>query len=102
VRRSHWIIALFGVCVVISLIVLPGDDPKTPYNESDTPISLATPVRINTAPSIQLILPVARSIMLFRDQLVCGDDGAMMHSGMAAWGMVVSHTCLNFLCVLLC
>lgn len=45
VRSLHAIVAIIGISVVcVCLVVIRADDPETAYDESETPVSVATPI----------------------------------------------------------
>ena len=67
-------IVVFGMCVVsVSSVAPPTDDPETPYNESDAPITFAIPAAINATGAIQR-LDVRSTIAIFLGQRVGRDD----------------------------
>jgi hypothetical protein len=91
---------VFGICLVpISAIALTVDDPLTPYNESETPISLSTPVCVNTDAS-QVITQVGRPLTISQDLRTNRSVAAMFSSATAT--IHISHSRLDFLDALLC
>ena len=102
VKWLRAMIAVLGMCTaVLSSVALPIDDPETPYNESETPVSLATPIAINSADSIQFI-EIRGTITVLRQPYIGWDDRAMKSFGTAGRGICPSNSHLKFFCTLLC
>jgi hypothetical protein len=100
VKRWLGTIAVLGICMVfLSSIAVPIDDPETPYNESETPVNLATPVVINTA---SVVPHASRLISLFRIQSVSWNDGATKCALTSRRGALLSNSRLKRLFTLLC
>ena len=85
--------------VFFSSILLPIDDPETPFNESDAPVSLATPVTTDT---VAQLVSVGCRITIFRGQRVGRDDGATKCAITAKRGTHTSNSKLKSLFTLLC
>ena len=76
-KRLHGTVAVLGMLLVfLSSVALPIDDPETPYNESDAPITVASPDALNTVRATQLF-EVSGTIAVFRGQRVGRDDDAI-------------------------
>jgi hypothetical protein len=101
VKRLHWTIIVLGICVVsISSLVLRVDDPLTAYDESETPVYLATSVSTPADASTHLI--VERPIGIVRGHRTGWDVAAMRYATIAKNGVRPSHSALKLPCPLLC
>ena len=97
------IVAVLAMCAVPLLpIVLAVDDPQTPYNESETPINLETPVLISTVAVTQLNSHVRGRITISRCQRLCWGDDVMVYARTAMRRIQVSDSRQDFLDALRC
>jgi hypothetical protein len=100
VKRSRWTIAILGICIVFcASIALPIDDPETPFNESEAPVSLATPVAIDT---VARLVYVARTTAILGGQLLPWTHRAIKCAITEKRGERPSNSTIQSLFALLC
>jgi hypothetical protein len=68
VKRLQATIAVLVFCMVfLSSITFPIDDPKTSYDESESPLTLITPIEVSTFADIHL-MQVRGTVAMLRKQ----------------------------------
>jgi hypothetical protein len=69
VKRLQATLAVLVFCVVfLSSITFPIDDPNTSYDESESPLTLITPVAVSSLADIQLMQASSTIAMLRKQQ----------------------------------
>ena len=101
-KRLAGTVAQLGMLLVfLSSMALPIDDPETAYNESDAPMTFASPAALNTVGANQL-LEVSNSSTVFREQRVGRDNDATTHAMNSEHGIRRSNPQITLLSTLRC
>jgi hypothetical protein len=99
VKCLHWIIVIVGIGLISLRPIVPQiDAPETAYNESDSPVDLATPVVVG----INLTMPGEKLRLIPAEERVSCKPGITRREVSLKPGMSDSHSWLTLLCKFLC
>jgi len=99
VKCLQWIIVILGIGLVSLAPILPRvDAPETVYDETDTPVNLATPAVVGT----NLTKPRETLPAIREEQPEWWEPHIATHEVAPKLGMRDSHSLLSRLCKFLC